>query len=78
MEYVSNTKLIRKHYVNAKYWFITWTKERTSEFAQKIKEAIATIKELMGMLFSTMGDCAERNEHARILEELKAIEAELI
>lgn len=78
MEYVSNIKLIRKHYVNAKYWFITWTKERTNEFALKIKEAISIIKELMDKLFSTMGNCAERAEHARILEELKAIEAELV
>lgn len=77
MEYVSNTKLIRKHYANAKYWFITWTKERTSEFTQKIKESIAAIKELLSTLFSVIGDCAERDECARILKELKAIEAEI-
>lgn len=77
MDYISSTRLIRKHYVNAKFWFVSWSKERSEEFASKIKIAIAELKVLLSRLLAVTGDYEERQEAARIAKEIESMEQAL-
>ena len=77
MEYVSITKTIRGHYANMKFWFMSWLKNKNADLEAQIKKAIATLKELVTLLLTVIGDNDERESAAKISLEVIQIETAL-
>lgn len=74
MEYVSTTKMIKKHFANAKFWFASWNKERCAEMRAKIVATIALLKELLASLLSATACNMERDEASVVQQEIIQME----
>lgn len=74
MEYVSTTRMIRTNYANAKFWFVSWKKDRCTEMVKKIKEAIEVLKTLLASLVAASGDIGEIEDANRMRAEIAEME----
>lgn len=74
MEYASTTRKIHTTYANAKFWFVSWKKDRCVEIFEKIKEAIKVLKELLASLLAATLDNSEIIEANHIRAEIAEME----
>jgi hypothetical protein len=66
--------LIRRQHANAKFWFISWKKDRDFALMTKIRDAIAVLKDLLGKVNSST-DHEDRVMAAAVRKEVEEMES---